>query len=695
MNIIFFAIIVTIFSFTDSFGQTKPVFFPKEKLIDVSVYYYPESWDKSQWERDIKNIASFGFEYVHLTDHAWYDLEPKEGVYNFGWVDTVINLAAKYGMKTLLSTPTSAPPVWLNENYPEILMIDENGVTMRHGTRQQYSWSSPVFRKYTEKICEAMGKHFGKNPNVIGWQIDNEPSHYGKYDYSPAVRTRFIEWLKVKYKDINTLNERWGMRFWTMHYQTFEQIRLPNEKELVQMPNPHALLDFKRFTAEECASFVSLQNTVLRKYVNQNQWITTNFMYVNGNVDPRLNKDLDLVSYTMYPVSGYSDGKGEQGFRIGNPSSINFANDFFRPITGQTGCMELQPGQVNWGIYNYQPYPGAIRMWLWHCYSSGSDYISSYRYRQPLYGMEQYHYGMVGTDGVTPTRGGLEYKKFMEEIVGLRKLYNADAKAPKEWTSKKTAFLHSYDNTWNMNQLKQTSEWASDAHNAKYYDILKSFGIPVDFITENVDFNNYPFLIAPAYQLVDKKLIARWKEYVENGGNLILTVRTGTKTKDGYFWEEKYGEPIWDLIGAKIDYYDVLSQKHKGKLSFEGKPYDWSLWGDILEPNQGTESWVTYDDQFYKGKTCVIHSKKGKGTVTYIGVDTKEFALETQLVKNAYQKAGISLTTLPESMVLNWIDGFWVAMNYASVEVDVPAPANTIFIIGSKRLKPCEVAVWK
>jgi len=301
----------------------------------------------------------------------------------------------------------------------------------------------------------------------------------------------------------------------------------------------------------------------------------------------------------------------------------------------------------------------------------------------------------VGTDGVTPTRGGLEYKKFMEEIVGLRKLYNADAKAPKEWTSKKTAFLHSYDNTWNMNQLKQTSEWASDAHNAKYYDILKSFGIPVDFITENVDFNNYPFLIAPAYQLVDKKLIARWKEYVENGGNLILTVRTGTKTKDGYFWEEKYGEPIWDLIGAKIDYYDVLSQKHKGKLSFEGKPYDWSLWGDILEPNQGTESWVTYDDQFYKGKTCVIHRKKGNGTVTYIGVDTKEFALETQLVKNAYQKAGISLTSLPESMVLNWIDGFWVAMNYASVEVDVPAPANTIFIIGSKRLKPCEVAVWK
>lgn len=65
--------------------------------------------------------------------------------------------------------------------------------------------------------------------------------------------------------------------------------------------------------------------------------------------------------------------------------------------------MELQPGQVNWGSINPQPLPGAVRLWMWSVFAGGSDFICTYRYRQPLYGTEQYHYGIVGTDGVTVT----------------------------------------------------------------------------------------------------------------------------------------------------------------------------------------------------------------------------------------------------------------------------------------------------
>ena len=42
-------------------GAQKPVtFFDPSKLMEVGVYYYPEAWDQSQWERDFKKIKEMG-----------------------------------------------------------------------------------------------------------------------------------------------------------------------------------------------------------------------------------------------------------------------------------------------------------------------------------------------------------------------------------------------------------------------------------------------------------------------------------------------------------------------------------------------------------------------------------------------------------------------------------------------------------
>ena len=51
-------------------------------------------------------------------------------------------------------------------------------------------------------------------------------------------------------------------------------------------------------------------------------------------------------------------------------------------------------------------------------------------------------------------------------------------------------------------------------------------------------------MIAPAYQLVDDALIARWTEYVKNGGNLILTCRTGHKDRSGRLFEAPFRSKI-------------------------------------------------------------------------------------------------------------------------------------------------------
>lgn len=665
--------------------------------MPVGVYYYPEQWPKEQWERDVKKIASMGFEFTHIGEFAWSTMEPEEGKYDFAWMDEALRLADKYKLKMILCTPSPTPPAWLTQKYPEVLMVNAAGRTMEHGSREHFSWSSAKYRELVSKIVTQLATRYGKDKRVWGWQIDNEPSHYlFEYDYSEPAQMQFRTWLQKKYGSVDNLNAAWGTAFWSLKYNNFGQIRIPNQQVQVQQANPHAILDFRRFTAAECADFVSFQNKILRQYINAEQWVTTNFMGNHTPNDISLNKDLDFITYTTYPVAGYSRGIGEQGFRMATPSIIGFSNDFFRPVTGVTGVMELQPGQVNWGSFNPQPMPGAVRMWLYHSFAGGCKMACSYRFRQPLYGGELYHYGMVGPDGVTPLPGGLEYSKVCQEMLQLRKEYKPGQKNPKSYTDRKTALMFVRDNIWDINYQQQTKEFNAVNHVTKYYNVVKSFCAPVDVVGEAAKFEDYKVLVAPAYQLLDKGLVDRWKKYAEQGGHLVLTCRTGQKDRNGHVWEMPFQEPIAELIGGKVLMNDMLPADYFGKVDFEGKSYKWNNWADIIEPQGDVAVWAKFADQFYTGKAAVTHKKIGKGSVTFIGTDTDEFILEKMVLAKIYKEAGIGILDLPEGLVVEYRDGFGVALNYHSTNtIEAPLPTNAKIIVGGKNLLPTGVVIWK
>jgi beta-galactosidase len=690
-------LILLVISFLISLSGFSQDYFKKEKLIETGVYYYPEAWDSSQWDRDFQNMAKMGFEFTHFAEFAWAMLEPAEGQYDFKWLDKSVELAAKYGLKVIMCTPTATPPVWLTKKYPEILVVKENGQRALHGTREHYSWSSKKYRELTEKIVTKMAKRYGNDNRIWGWQIDNEPSHYGTVDYGPEVLLNFRKWLQKKYGNIQALNIAWGTAFWSGIYSDFEQIEIPNQSvQISGTASPHSVLDFKRFSADECASYISFQYKILKSNIQKDQFVTTNFMSNHDPVDPWRNADLDFVSYTMYPVAGYTKGVGDQGFRMGNPGGISFANDMFRSIKGKTGVMELQPGQVNWGRYNPQPYPGVVRAWLWNSFAGDLSFICSYRYRQPLFGGEQYHYGMVGTDGVTPSSGGLEYSQFMSEIKSLRKHYNSSATAPADYAARKTAILYNKDNQWNTDGQKQTFQWSYDNHLSKYYNALISQTIPVDFISEERDFSKYKVLLLPAYQLIDDSLILKLTKYVNEGGNLVLTSRTGQKDRNGHLFETKWAEKIWPLIGAKIKMYDVLPDDMYAEVLMNDVKYYWNNWADILESDINTQVWATYNDQFYKGAAAVTNRKLGKGSVTYIGTDSDDGRIEKDVIIKLYNSVGITTEPLPEGVVKVWRSGFWIAINYSSQSVKIEIPTKATIIIGeNSSLQPAGVLVWK
>lgn len=670
-------------------------FFRDADLILCGSYYYPEQWPEQQWGRDLKRMAELGFEFTHFGEFAWAAMEPEEGRFDFAWLDRAVETAAANGLKVILCTPTATPPAWLTCKHPDIAVVNEAGRALEHGGRQHASWASDIYRTYAERIVAALAERYGRNPAVIGWQIDNEPSHYAyTYDHSENAQRSFRRWLQKKYGTVEELNSAWGTSFWSLAYNGFEQVRIPNQKVLAGTANPHAVLDYKRYTADEAAAFIDFQCEVLRRHIDPSQWITTNTMPGCSAVDPARMQGPDFACYTRYLVNGRYAGYGEQGFRISKPALIGWNNDYYRTLRGVAGVMEIQPGQVNWGKFNPQPYPGAVRLWMYHIFAGGNRFVCHYRFRQPLRGSEQYHYGTLAADGVSLSLGGREIVQFNREIAELRRAWRPGGKLPKRLRDIRTAILVDPDNRWDMEFQPLTDQWSTTAHLDKYYDIVKRFAAPTDIIGERNDFDSYPVLIAPAYELADSQLVARWERYVRRGGHLILTCRTAQKDRTGALWEAKPSEPIYALAGIGDMWFDHLPRNRQGKVSFDGGTYGWNNWADVLTPSPEAEVWARYDDQFYAGKAAVVHRKAGRGSVTYIGADTDDGRLEHAVLRRIYSSLGEPFD-LPEGVVVEWRDGFWVGLNYTSDTQRLPIPDSARILIGSAELAPAGVAVWQ
>lgn len=664
--------------------------FKDRDLTLTGVYYYPEHWEESQWERDLKQIRDLGFEFVHFAEFAWAQLEPEEGKYDFAWLDRAVALAAKYDLKVIMCTSTATPPVWLSRKYPEILVRNEQGIALDHGARQHASFASPLYRELAYKMIEKLAEHYGSDPRIIGWQLDNEPAV--QFDYNPKAELGYRDFLRKKYNnDIQALNAAWGTSFWSEVYSSFDEITLPKPAQMFM--NHHQILDYRRFAAAQTNEFLDAQCLLIKKYA-KNQWVTTNYIpnYEEGHIGG--SPTFDFQCYTRYMVYGDNEGIGRRGYRVGNPLRIALANDFFRPIQGTYGVMELQPGQVNWGTINPQPLPGAVRLWLWSVFAGGSDFICTYRYRQPLFGTEQYHYGIVGTDGVTVTPGGHEYAQFMREIKSLRGQVGEREAKPAEYVARRTAILFNHENSWSIERQKQNATWNTMGHIEKYYRTLKSFGAPVDFITEAKDFTDYRVMIVPAYQLADKELVDRWIAYVKQGGNLVVTCRTAQKDRYGRLPEAPFGSMIDPLTGNEMEFYDLLLPEDKGVVEFDGKRYAWNTWGEILKPGKDSKVWATYDEEFYAGKPAITSRRLGRGTVTYVGVDSADGSLERAVLKKLYAELEIPVMDLPYGVTMEYRNGMGIVLNYSDKPYYFELPKGAKKLIGEEEIPTAGVLVF-
>jgi len=455
--------------------------------------YYPEHWPREMWQDDARRMVEAGLTWVRIGEFAWSQLEPKPGQYDFGWLDEAIEVLGSTGLKVVLGTPTATPPRWMIDRHPDMLAIDIEGRPRKFGSRRHYCFSHEGYKAECAVIVEKLAERYGRNPHVAAWQTDNE---YGCHDttisYSDAARVAFRTWLQHRYGTVEALNKAWGNVFWSMEYDSFEQIDLPNLT--VTEANPAHSLAFRRFSSDQVVAFNRLQVDILQ--AQSNAPIAHNYMGRITDFDHyKVGDDLDIASWDSYPLGFLEDRVGADAdhqkrfAHQGDPDFQAFHHDLYRAVgKGRWWVMEQQPGPVNWAPYNPEPLPGMVRLWSWEAFAHGAEAVCYFRWRQAPMAQEQLHAGMLRPDSVNAPA-----------IIEARQVAAEIADAPEVVANQaKVGLIFDYD---------ADAAWAVQPHGAglsyfglvfDVYRALRSLGLSVDILPPTTrDFRGYRMIAAP------------------------------------------------------------------------------------------------------------------------------------------------------------------------------------------------------
>jgi len=130
--------------------------------------YNPEQWPEEVWDEDVRLMQQGGITLVSLGIFSWAKLEPREGEYDFGWLDRIIEKLHAARIRIDLATATASPPPWLSHRYPEVLPVTVDGVRVQVGSRQKYCPSSRVFRRLAARLVSRLAERALAEAGVVG-----------------------------------------------------------------------------------------------------------------------------------------------------------------------------------------------------------------------------------------------------------------------------------------------------------------------------------------------------------------------------------------------------------------------------------------------------------------------------------------------------------------------------------------------
>ena len=658
--------------------------------------YNPEQWLKRPdiLEKDIEMLSESGCNVVSLGIFSWATLEPEEGVFNFRWLQEIIDKLYKRGIYTILATPSGARPKWMADKYPEVLRVDETRHRNLFGFRHNHCYTSPVYREKVHIINKKLAEEVATHPGVILWHISNE---YGGECHCPLCQDAFRKWLKEKYQTIENLNDQWCTTFWSHNYNSFDQIESPSRIGETQL---HALnLDWKRFVTYQTADFLHHEIQAVRDG-GSNLPTTANLMYHYKGLDYfKIAKEIDVVSWDTYPTWHKEDA-------IDTADDNGLYHDLMRSLKGKPFIqMESCPAATNWQGVSKLKKPGVLFAQSMEAIAHGSEGALYFQIRQSRGASEKFHGAVIDHYGGKDTRVFKEVSETGEALKKIKELAGTIVNS-------KAAIIYDWDSQWAMEDSQGPRNKGLHYMEAlrKFYRGFRRQGLNVDLIDMTCDLEKYKILALPMVYMFKKGFAEKVRAFVENGGYLITSYWSGIVDDTDRCYLEGTPHGLMDVLGIRSTEIDALYDWEENRLvpvqNNEiglDRDYTCKYLCDLVEL-RGARSLMTYGEDFYKGYSCLTVNGYGKGKAWYVAADAERDFYD-DFIGKVVADSGISSGIkgeIPDTLEITVRENddvkYYIYQNFGTEAVELPLPEGDVEWIygnGEDRLNVYGLAIAK
>lgn len=576
--------------------------------------YNPDQWPEEVWDDDVRLMKKAGVNLVSVGIFSWAKIETSEGVYDFDWLDRIIDKLGEAGIAVDLASATASPPMWLTQAHPEVLWKDYRGDVCQPGARQHWRPTSPVFREYALKLCRAMAEHYKGNPYVVAWHVSNEYGCHNRFDYSEDAEHAFQQWCEERYGTIDAVNDAWGTAFWAQRMNDFSEIVPPRFIGDGNFMNPGKLLDFKRFSSDALKAFYIAERDTLAE-ITPDLPLTTNFMVsASGSVldYDDWGDEVDFVSNDHYFIPGEAH-LDELAFSASLVDGIARKDPWF--------LMEHSTSAVNWRPVNYRKEPGQlVRDSLAHV-AMGADAVCYFQWRQSKAGAEKFHSAMVPHAG----EDSAVFRDVCELGADLNTLADNGLLGTKLAKSK-VAVVFDYESEW---ATEHTATPTQKVHHVdeplQWFRALADHGVTADVVPVRGAWDDYEMVVLPSVYLLSEETTRRVRDYVVGGGRLVVTYYTGISDEKDHVWLGGYPGSIRDVVGVRVEEFMPMGDDFPGVPSRLGLS-NGAVARDIADVIGSVDGSATVLETFkddpwtgMDGAPAIVAHTFGEGRSVYVG----------------------------------------------------------------------------
>ena len=643
--------------------------------------YNPEQWlDRPDiLAQDIELMKKARVNTVTLGVFSWSVLEPEEGVFKLDWLADIIHNLYANGIRTILATPSAARPAWLACKYPEVRRVRADRVRELYNRRQNYCYTSPIYREKVRIIDQKLAQRFGDDPAVILWHISNE---MGGDCHCALCQAEFRRWLQARYGTLAALNKAWNTRFWSHDYTDWEQIEspAPQGENAVQA----LALDWKRFVSDRHIDFLKFERDTVKE-IAPNAKFTVNMMYRFDGIDYfKMAKEIDVASWDNYPTWHKPSETVEE-----TALDTAMMHDLFYSMKDKPFLlMESSPSFTNWQPVSKQKKPGIAELAALQTVAHGADSVLYFQWRASRGAEEKFHGAVIGHDGREDARSFTETAQ-----VGLRLEALAEITAVKR--EKQAAIVHDWQNKWAL-------EGSCGPRNAgmgywdelkRHYNALAREGIAVEFVDQDADLTGYGLVVVPMLYLLTDAFAKKLCAFAQSGGTVIVTYWSGVVDESDLcrLGDTPYG--LTELLGLRRTEIDGMYDGETRRcVPSAGCTLPAALASTLcevaaLDEKDPAEPLSLYDEDYLAGHPAAAVHRYGKGRAYYLASRFDE-AFYRAFYHDAAKEIGLSPAwpeALPEGVLAVRRGSFVFVQNCTEQPVTV---GNTV-------LERYRTAVWK